>query len=244
MLTTVWMMMDGVQGRAGVGVGELQGQPAVRHVVGAPVDVLRGHAAGHLLPVPAGVGAVEPAAGGGGGVRVHPGDHRRRHRAALRGRHTLGADQRVRGGGGRAAARLHPGVGGARGRAPEAAPARQPGHEAGRALPPAGQARRRLRPGAQRARPQAAAPGGRVSEARPEGARLERRPRQRPQAVVACVEDRRSALHSLVVYIFVLQSSEDLTSCSFLVRFVLCFFFTTATFACMQQSAVKLYAHT
>uniref|UniRef100_A0A804QW90 Uncharacterized protein n=1 Tax=Zea mays TaxID=4577 RepID=A0A804QW90_MAIZE len=172
------------EGRSRVGVGELQGQPAVRHLDGAPGDVLRGHAARHLLPVPAGVGAVEPAAGGGGGVRVHPRDHRGRHRAAVRGRHPLGGHERVRGGAGRAAPRLHPHLHPAARHPAEAAPAGEGLRQAGAAVPPARQARGRLPPGAQRAGAQAAAPRGRVPAARGEGARLGRRTRERPQAVV------------------------------------------------------------
>ena len=175
------------QGRARVGVGELQGQPAVRHLDGAPLHVLRGHAAGHLLPVPAGVGAVEPQAGGGGGVRVHPRHHRRRHRAAVRRRHPLGGHQRVRGGAGRAEARLHPHLHPARRHPAEAAPAGQGIRQAGAAVPPAGKDRGRLPPGAQWAGAQAAARRRRVPAARGEGARLGRRTRQRPQALVVLV---------------------------------------------------------
>jgi hypothetical protein len=146
-----------MQGRPCISLGELQEQPALRHLNGPPTHVLRGHAACRLLPVPAGLGPVEPPSGGGGGVRLHPGDHRRRHRPSLRGRDPVGGDRCLRGRGRRPEAGHHPDVHTDGGDPPEAEAARESVHEAGHAVPAARPGWGRLPPDPERAGAEAAA---------------------------------------------------------------------------------------
>ena len=173
-----------MQGRPCIGVGELQEQPDVRHLYGPPPNLLRGHAACSLLPVPAGLGAMEPSSGGGRGVRLHPGDHRRRHRPPLLRRDPVGGDRRVRGRGRCPAAGHHPDLHTNGGDPPEAGDARGAVDEADHAVPAACGARGWLPPGDERAGEEAAPWQGCVPQARAEGAQLDRGDPGRPEAVV------------------------------------------------------------
>lgn len=176
--------MDHGQRHSCLHLGELQEQPHVRHLNRAPGHILPRHAARRVLPLPPRVGPMEPPPRGGRGVWVHPRDHRGRHRAAVRGRHTVGGDRRVRGGEGRALPGHGPHVHPLRRDPEEAEAAGESLHEAGHAVPAAGAGWRRVPPDLEWARTEAASRGGGLFEVWSEGFELDRGPAWGPQALV------------------------------------------------------------
>lgn len=120
-----------------IGVGELQGQPAVRHLYGASEDILRRHAESHFLLVSLRVDPVEPEARRGCHLRLHPRHHSRRYSLAVRRCNPVGGNWGLRGREGRPEARHHTHLNPYRRNTEEATVARQPFDETGNVVPAA-----------------------------------------------------------------------------------------------------------